>query len=282
MKNIVFSGGGIKGIAYIGVLKCLEERGIKIKAASGTSAGAIFALFTVLGLKYIQVKNIFYNINLQDLQNLSINNLFDNFGLDNGEGPLNFFKAVVRVITGKETTTFAELYEKTKKELVIVGSCIEPDCAGPEYFTHKTFPNMKLVDALRISISIPLYYTFCNFENKRYVDGALFANCPFDYFNEPENTIGFRLIQDIDNDCSTLDKYILQLLHTTIFALQNKEQKQASKNIINIKINSNILDFDLSKEEKDKMINTGYTKTNEYFDSHPPLYREFLGRRNSI
>jgi NTE family protein len=74
MKNIAFSGGGIKGLAYIGVLKCIEEKGIKIKAASGTSAGSIFALFSVLGLKYKQVRNIFYTINLNEFHNLSINN----------------------------------------------------------------------------------------------------------------------------------------------------------------------------------------------------------------
>lgn len=278
MKNLAFSGGGIKGLAYIGVFKYLEEKGIKIKAASGTSAGAIFALFAVLGIKYKQIKNIFYTINLQDFQNLSINNLFENFGLDNGEGSINFFKAIVSVITGKDSTTFGELYEKTKKELIIAGSCIEPECAGPVYFTHKTYPDMKIVEALRITISIPIYFSYCSFENKKYVDGALFANCPFDYFNDPENTIGFRLIQQSDNDCSTLDKYIIQLIHTTVFTLQNKDYK----NIIKIKINANILDLNLSKEEKDKMIEIGYEKTKEYFDANPPFYREYSGRRNSI
>lgn len=278
MKNVVFSGGGIKGLAYIGVLKYLEENGIKVKAASGTSAGAIFALFLVLGIKYKQVKNIFYSINLQELQDLSIDNLFSNYGLDNGEGPLNFFKAVVKTITGKETTTFNELYEKTKKELIIVGSCIEPDCPGPEYFTHKTFPNMKLVDALRISISIPIYYTYCNYENKKYVDGSLFADCPFNYFNDCENTIGFRLVQEPEKDCSSLDKFILQLLHVSIFTLQNKEHS----NIIKIKVNMNFLDLDLTKEEKDKIIETGYQTTKKYFDEHPAFYREYTGRRNSI
>jgi NTE family protein len=278
MKNIIFSGGGIKGLAYIGVLKCLEEQKIKIKAASGTSAGSIFALFAVLGLNYKQIKNIFYTINLNDLQNLSINNLFNNFGLDNGDGPMNFFKAVVRVTTGKDSTTFAELYEKTKKELIIVGSCIEPDCAGPEYFSHKSYPNMKIIDALRISISIPLYYTYCTYNNKKYVDGALFADCPFEYFNDPENTIGFKLIQDPNNDLSSLDKYILQLLQTSIFTLQKKDHD----NIIKIKINIDTFDINLSKEEKDKIIDLGYKITNEYFNLHPPFYRNFTGRRNTI
>jgi hypothetical protein len=33
---------------------------------------------------------------------------------------------------------------------------------------------------------------------------------------------------------------------------------------------------------EDKMIDIGYQKTKEFFDSHPPFYRDFLGRRNSI
>jgi predicted acylesterase/phospholipase RssA len=277
--NLAFSGGGMKGIAYIGSLKYIEESKIQIKAASGTSAGAIFAYFTVLGLKYKQIKNIFYKVNLGEFQNLSVDNLLLKFGLDDGKKITDFLKAMITATTGKESTTFGELYEKTKKELVIVGSCIDQECAGPEYFTYKTHPNMKLVDALRITISIPIYYEYCIYENKRYVDGALFDNLPSTYFNDQDNTISFKLNDNSELDCSTLDKYIFHLLNTAVFAMQNKKLK---KNIITINTNNNILNFNLTNEEKDILIDIGYNATKSFFESFQPLHRDFTGRRNSI
>jgi len=48
--GLALSGGGVLGIAHFGVLKQLEEKGIKIDAICGTSAGAIIgALFAAGG-----------------------------------------------------------------------------------------------------------------------------------------------------------------------------------------------------------------------------------------
>jgi len=46
-KNLVFEGGSVKGIAYVGALRLLEEKGIMggIRRVGGTSAGAINAVF---------------------------------------------------------------------------------------------------------------------------------------------------------------------------------------------------------------------------------------------
>jgi NTE family protein len=50
-RNLVFEGGGVKGIAYVGALRQLEARGImeEIRRVGGTSAGAINAVMLSLG-----------------------------------------------------------------------------------------------------------------------------------------------------------------------------------------------------------------------------------------
>ena len=50
--NLVFEGGGVKGIAYVGALEVLEREGIlqDIKRVAGTSAGAMMAV--MVGLRY--------------------------------------------------------------------------------------------------------------------------------------------------------------------------------------------------------------------------------------
>ena len=51
MKEIVLAlgGGGAKGSAHMGVLRVLEREGFKIRAVSGTSAGAICASLYAFG-----------------------------------------------------------------------------------------------------------------------------------------------------------------------------------------------------------------------------------------
>lgn len=51
-KNLVFEGGGVKGIAYAGALEILDKEGIlqNIERVAGTSAGAMMAV--LVGLRY--------------------------------------------------------------------------------------------------------------------------------------------------------------------------------------------------------------------------------------
>ena len=49
--GIALSGGGVKGAAHIGVLKALNEKGIKIDAIGGTSSGSIVAALYAMGYK---------------------------------------------------------------------------------------------------------------------------------------------------------------------------------------------------------------------------------------
>jgi NTE family protein len=45
------SGGGLRGAAHVGAIKFLEEKGVEVTAISGSSAGAIVALFLAAGMK---------------------------------------------------------------------------------------------------------------------------------------------------------------------------------------------------------------------------------------
>lgn len=47
--NLILSGGAARGIAHIGVIKALEDMGFKVRALSGSSAGAIVAVFYAYG-----------------------------------------------------------------------------------------------------------------------------------------------------------------------------------------------------------------------------------------
>lgn len=59
--GLVLSGGGARGVAHIGILKALEELGIKPDIISGTSSGAAIGAFYVAGYSVPQITDIIFN-----------------------------------------------------------------------------------------------------------------------------------------------------------------------------------------------------------------------------
>ena len=60
ITNLVFEGGGVLGIAYLGVLDYLYHNGLMmhLKRTAGTSAGAITSCITSFCLPFEEIKNI--------------------------------------------------------------------------------------------------------------------------------------------------------------------------------------------------------------------------------
>ena len=58
LYDLVFEGGGLKGLAYVGALQALEEADIQPRRVIGSSAGAIAALLVQLGYSSGQIHQI--------------------------------------------------------------------------------------------------------------------------------------------------------------------------------------------------------------------------------
>lgn len=65
--GLVLSGGGAKGFAHIGVLKVLEEEGVKIDYIGGTSMGAIIGSLYASGYTANQLDSIFKTVDVDAL-----------------------------------------------------------------------------------------------------------------------------------------------------------------------------------------------------------------------
>jgi NTE family protein len=58
VTGLVLSGGGARGVAHLGVLKALDEKGVSIGQISGTSAGAIIGALYAYGYKPDEILDI--------------------------------------------------------------------------------------------------------------------------------------------------------------------------------------------------------------------------------
>jgi NTE family protein len=60
---LALGGGGVKGIAHIGVIRVLEREGFKIRAIAGTSAGGLVGALIASGFSPSQIEHLIQNMN---------------------------------------------------------------------------------------------------------------------------------------------------------------------------------------------------------------------------
>lgn len=70
--GLVLSGGGARGFAHIGVLRVLEECGIKPHVIAGTSMGAIVGALYATGRSSQDILNIVRHTSLRDIVDISL------------------------------------------------------------------------------------------------------------------------------------------------------------------------------------------------------------------
>jgi len=163
-KNLVFEGAGIRGIAYVGTLKELENRNVlsQIEKVGGTSAGAIAALCVALGYSSQDIEKIIYETKIQRFNNGKfffvggIVRTNHNYGWYRGHAFTRWLEEVIESKTHDTNITFQQLHDRGFRDLYITGTSLNHQKLI--VFSADTYPDMKVKDAVRISMSIPLYF----------------------------------------------------------------------------------------------------------------------------
>ena len=89
---------------------------------------------------------------------------------------------LIKEKTGTSNTTFRDLREAKKPDLYVYGTNLSTYFS--EVFSIEHSPDMRLADAIRISMSLPVFYTAIrNTRNDVYVDGGLLDNFPVKLFD---------------------------------------------------------------------------------------------------
>lgn len=157
--GIVLSGGGIRGIAHLGVLQALTEAGIKFDMISGTSAGSIVGSLFSQGIEPQEIFRIFLKTRLLKFMRLA----FRNTGLLSLDLTRSLFMEYLP----------HDSFEKLKIPLVITATNFSE---GKLVY----FSSGKLIQAILASSSIPGVFKPIMIDNKMYVDGGLLNNFPIE------------------------------------------------------------------------------------------------------
>ncbi|HYG39644.1 MAG TPA: patatin-like phospholipase family protein [Cytophagales bacterium] len=277
--GVVFSGGGAKGLAHVGVLKALEENEIPIDYIVGTSMGGIVGGFYAAGYSASEIERIALSKDFQDWVGGLINENYNyyyakednnaswlsvNFGIDSTLRPsfnsnivndfsLNF--ALVEYLAQASATAnynFDSLF-------------IPFRCMAAEIFTQKEIILEKgtLNEALRATLTVPLFFRPIKISNKYVFDGGIYNNFPTDVMKKefsPDIIIGCNVSSKVygeypyEEDDKLINQSFLLLL------LDKSDPKSVGENGVYLEPlleNYSALDFRSAEE----IIKIGYDYT---------------------
>lgn len=192
-RNLIFEGGGVKGIAYIGAMQILNQRGhlSGIKRVGGTSAGAINALIFALGYSIQEQRKLLESTDFKEFLDNSSGIIRDSlrftneFGWNKGDTFLKWIDERIEKKLGKKRATFQDLIDSNRPALYLTGTNLSTGYT--EFFSAERHPEMVIADALRISMSMPFYFVpirhGANTPKDLYVDGGVVLNYPVKIFD---------------------------------------------------------------------------------------------------
>jgi NTE family protein len=192
IKNIVFSGGGFKGWAYIGTIRALGEyiNFSQIENIAGTSIGSLYALFYILRIPWGVLLEYAINMNIKKIIDMNtIHEIYSKKSLIKGEKFKEYNISIIKDYINPDIT-FKDLKKICNIKLSII--CTNITKKEMEIFNYETTPDIKVIDAVIASCSVPFIFPFYKINKNYYFDGGFFNNFPTDLFEELY-TIGFCL-----------------------------------------------------------------------------------------
>lgn len=201
------SGGGARGFAHIGVLKVLEEEGLKPDYITGSSIGAIIGALYSMGYTASEIEQICLGINWDDLTN-DVHNRKDLYIGQKRWSPYGnaIFELADTWIPRLPSSVYVgnrinlelfKLYAASAQVKHFADLPIPFACNATNLITGKaeTFTKGSLMQALRASMSIPSLVQPFTIGDKIFIDGGVSQNMPGSLLKElgAEKIIGLKV-----------------------------------------------------------------------------------------
>jgi predicted acylesterase/phospholipase RssA len=250
MKYLVLGPASMGIYSLIGTLKALEPKLVDVKEVSGSSAGSILALLLALGMSVDEILDVALNLNVPEFVKLRIGSFFNKFGFVD-LGPIR--EKLVEVC-GCDPT-----FEELDMKIYISAFCL--NTSSTEYFSRDTHPKMKVIDAVCMSMAIPLIFACGKYDGKTYIDGGTQEQYPMIPFldKKPHEVTCVKLKMDrvYQEQINNPRQYVEALIRSS---LTNRVEYSEYTKIIEINVgDTNIFDFSMSYEDKLRLYNIGYS-----------------------
>ena len=167
---LVLGGGGMKGFAHIGVLKALEERGIKPALYAGTSIGAMVAAAAVGGMSPDELARRAESLRRRDLFRIN------HFGMlmDRMKSQSIYLEEPLRAVTNSivPAGTFDDM------ETPLLVNTVDLERGTQLVWGLPGLRDVDVRDAVYASCSLPGFFPPGRVDGRMCVDGGVIDNNP--------------------------------------------------------------------------------------------------------
>lgn len=172
-KNValVLGSGGARGLAHIGAIEALEQRGYTITSIAGCSMGALIAGMYAAG-QLQEAKEWFLHIDEPYIWRMADINLFSGNSLVKGERIIQEIQKIVP--------------DRPIEQLNIPCAIVAADMISSEEVIFRTG---SLFQAVRASISIPLFFQPVQMEQRLLIDGGVLNPLPLNIITRTQGDI---------------------------------------------------------------------------------------------
>ncbi len=275
--GLILSGGAAKGMAHVGVLKVIEEAGLKIDYIGGTSMGGLVSALYAIGYSADSLAALVATFDWDRLlsddihrRDLSIEEKpdYDRFFVT---FPLQERKVKLPqgVVTGQNIENLlAELCSHVHNiqdfnQFQIPFLCVSADVATGEEVIHR---EGYLPGAMRATMAIPSLFTPVKIDGRLLIDGGVVNNFPVEHVQEMGADILIGV--NVGNQPFTAEDEVnfLKVMEQTVFLASNKLTKENIK-LCDIYIAPDITGYSsTSFSEGDSLIARGDRAAREHFD----------------
>lgn len=306
VEFVCFSGGGVKGVAFVGVIRALEERDVigKINYWVGSSAGAIVAALAAIGMTSEEMTTHltttsfqrFFDIGGKDLSTSlwsrivgwksGIGDLITKWGMARGDEFASWLQDMLESKGMDRRITLYQLYIRTGKHLVVTATDVSR--SATIVFSRTSHPNTPVVDVVKASMLYPFVFQPMRMQDgetsRLLIDGGLLDNFPLQVCDVVDTrvigvnrrAIGFLLEPD-PPQITTINNLLgyaitcVRALHSRLQTLQ-AQQPYFDCRVARIPtLGVETTDFDLSNEMAMTLIDSGYTHADSFLRTRVAL-----------
>lgn len=271
IKHLVLSGGSWKGL-YVGgaIQKLLDDEYFKlseIETIWATSVGTIIGTLLCLKIEWNDILNYFTNLPLHSYQSLNWEtyiNAINSCGLFNKDFFVallsSLFKAKDLDIT---SLTLKEYYEYSNVEMHFFA--VNYHSLKTVDFNYKNNPDLRLLDALYSSCTLPFAFQPKEIEGQIYIDGGVNVHYPAEYCykckkNDEILGIYIKTSDKCKDNLKNLLEFGISLMHKIVFYKQEKQLNLLNNQLIitaqSLNFND-VMDLIKNKEKRRKIIDAG-------------------------
>jgi NTE family protein len=302
--DLVLEGGGVRGIALVGAISVLEERGYQFRRVAGTSAGAIVGSLVAADARAAELEEIMRGVDYRRFQDgprwrallvgKAVAVLFEQ-GIYEGQFVKDWLgERLARL----GVRTFADLrYDDPERppdpqhayRLVVMTCDISQGRLRRlpwEYHDYGlAHADQPVVDAVRASMSIPFFYkparlTDAGGRDCWLVDGAMLSRFPIDVFDAPPGleprwpTFGIKLgagpgnLREVRNTVS-MSKAMLKTMTGFYDRMHIHDAATAARTIIVDTGPVKATDFGLDRDTQDMLFRKGREAAARFLDGGP-------------